>query len=43
VTFPAAISYSSRTELITGRPFWQGHVGVSYDFNRLKQLVRRDE
>ena len=40
VSFPAAVSYASRSELITGRMFWQGHVGVSYDFSSLKSLVR---
>lgn len=40
VSFPAAVSYSNRTELITGRPFWQGHIGVSYDFSHLKALLQ---
>jgi hypothetical protein len=35
--FPAAVSYSNRSELITGRAFWQGHLGVSYDFSALKK------
>jgi hypothetical protein len=39
VAFPAALSYSNRTELITGRPFWQGHIGVSYDLGSLKKLI----
>jgi uncharacterized coiled-coil protein SlyX len=40
VRFPVAVSYSNRSELITGRGFWQGHLGVSYDFAALKDLVR---
>jgi hypothetical protein len=38
ISFPAAVSWSNRTELITGKSFWQGHVGVSYDLGRLKTL-----
>ena len=40
VSFPAAISYASRSELITGRTFWQGHAGISYDLSALKALVQ---
>jgi len=40
VSFPAAVSYSNRTELITGKPFWQGHIGVTYDLGRLKSLLK---
>lgn len=40
VRFPVAVSYSNRSELITGRGFWQGHIGVSYDFAALKDLLR---
>ena len=40
VSFPAAVSYASRAELVTGRTFWQGHVGVSFDFSNLKSLAR---
>jgi hypothetical protein len=38
ISFPVAVSWSNRTELITGKSFWQGHVGVSYDLGRLKTL-----
>ncbi len=38
ISFPVAVSWSNRTELITGKSFWQGHVGVSYDLGRLKAL-----
>ncbi len=38
IWFPAAVSWSNRTELIAGKSFWQGHVGVSYDLGRLKTL-----
>jgi hypothetical protein len=41
VSFPFAASYANRTELITGRPFWQGHVGVSYDFSALKNIGKK--
>jgi hypothetical protein len=34
VRFPVAVSYSSRTELLT-KPEWRGQVGVSYDFDSL--------
>jgi hypothetical protein len=40
VSFPVAASFSSRTEFITGRSFWQGHVGVSYDLSRLKAFLQ---
>jgi len=36
IRIPASVSYSNRSELITGRAFWQGHIGVSYDFSALK-------
>jgi hypothetical protein len=39
ITFPLAVSYSNRTELVTGRAFWQGHVGVAYDLGQLKPLL----
>ncbi len=39
VSFPAAVSYSNRSELITGRAFWQGHFGVSYDFGQLRKAL----
>ena len=39
ITFPLAVSYSNRTELIKGRSFWQGHIGVSYDLAQLKPLL----
>ena len=39
ISFPLAFSYSSRTELITGRSFWQGHVGMTYDFSKLRTLL----
>ena len=38
VALPAAVSYASRSELLTGRRFWQGHIGVSYDLGNLKRL-----
>jgi hypothetical protein len=41
VSFPLAVSYSNRTELITGTSFWQGHAGVSYDLGVLKQALAR--
>jgi hypothetical protein len=42
VTFPLAITYSSRTELLKAdKGFWQGHAGVSYDLGALKQLLLR--
>lgn len=40
VRFPAAVSWANRTELVTGRAFWQGQIGVSYDFSALKGPVR---
>lgn len=40
ISFPAAVSWSNRTELVTGKSFWQGHVGVSYDLGRLKGLFQ---
>lgn len=40
VRFPAAVSWSNRSELITGKHFWQGHLGVSYDFSALKAPVK---
>lgn len=40
ISFPAAVSYSSRAELITGRSFWQGHLGVTYDLSRLKSFLQ---
>lgn len=41
VSFPLALSHSNRTELITGKSFWQGHAGVSYDLGVLKQALAR--
>ncbi|MEO5823670.1 MAG: hypothetical protein ABIT71_24460 [Vicinamibacteraceae bacterium] len=41
VSFPLAVSWSNRTELITGKSFWQGHAGVSYDLGALKGLLSR--
>jgi hypothetical protein len=41
ITFPLAVSYANRSELITGRSFWQGHVGVAYDLGQLKPLLTR--
>jgi hypothetical protein len=41
VSFPLAVSYSNRTELVTGKAFWQGHAGISYDLAQLKQLLPR--
>jgi hypothetical protein len=38
VALPAAVSYASRAELLTGRRFWQGHIGVSYDLGNLRRL-----
>jgi hypothetical protein len=40
VSFPIAVSFSSRTELVTGRGFWQGHAGVAYDLGLLRDLLR---
>jgi len=40
IRFPVAVSYANRSELIAGRSFWQGHIGVSYDFAALRDLVR---
>ena len=40
VSFPAAVSYSNRTELIAGKSFWQGHFGITYDLSRLKSLLK---
>jgi hypothetical protein len=42
ISIPFAVSYASRAELITGRAFWQGHVGVAYDFSNLKSLFIGD-
>ena len=39
VSFPVALSYSNRSELIKGRSFWQGHFGVTYDFSQLRKLA----
>ena len=39
VSFPVAVSYSNRSELIVGRSFWQGHFGVSYDFSQLRKAA----
>lgn len=41
LTFPAAFSYSTRTELIAGKSFWQGHLGFTYDLSRLKNVMAR--
>ena len=42
VTFPLALTYSSRTELLKAdKGFWQGHAGVSYDLGVLKQFLLR--
>lgn len=42
VSFPLAITYSNRTELVKAdKGFWQGHAGVSYDLGALKQLLLR--
>ncbi len=42
VSFPLAVTYSSRTELVkSDKGFWQGHAGVSYDLGALKQLLLR--
>ncbi|HYR83802.1 MAG TPA: hypothetical protein VE422_06970 [Terriglobia bacterium] len=43
ISFPAAVSYSSRTELITGRSFWQGHIGVTYDLSRLTTFLQSSQ
>lgn len=40
VSFPAAVSDASRSELVNGRSFWQDTWGVSDDFSSLKELVR---
>lgn len=40
VTFPIAVSYSNRSELITGKPFWRGQIGVTYDLSRLGELFQ---
>ena len=42
VRFPVAVSYANRTELLIKEKggFWQGHLGVSYDFSSLKTLIR---
>jgi hypothetical protein len=34
VRFPVAVSYSSRTELIT-KPTWRAQIGINYDFDAL--------
>ena len=39
VSFPVALSYANRSELIVGRAFWQGHFGVSYDFGQLQKAL----
>ena len=40
VSFPIAVTYSNRTELVKAdKGFWQGHAGVSYDVGALKQLL----
>jgi len=42
VTFPLAVTYANRTELVkSDKGFWQGHAGVSYDLGALKQLLLR--
>jgi hypothetical protein len=41
VSFPLALSYSNRSELIVGKSFWQGHVGVAYDLGVLKQALAK--
>jgi hypothetical protein len=42
VSFPLAVTYSNRTELVkANKPFWQGHAGISYDLGALKQLLLR--
>lgn len=42
VSFPLAVTYSNRTELVkSDKGFWQGHAGVSYDLGALKQLLMR--
>lgn len=41
LTFPVAVSYANRTELIKdpNRKFWQGHVGLSYDLSKLQEAL----
>lgn len=39
VSVPLALSYANRSELIVGRAFWQGHLGVSYDFSQLRKAA----
>ena len=42
VSFPLAVTYASRTELLkANKGFWQGHAGISYDLGALKQLLLR--
>lgn len=40
VRFPASVSWANRSELITGRKFFQGQIGVSYDFSTLKGTAK---
>lgn len=43
VSFPLAVTYSNRTELVKAdKGFWQGHAGVSYDLGAFKQFLQRD-
>lgn len=41
LTFPVALSYANRTELIKdpNRSFWQGHIGLSYDLSKLQEAL----